>query len=163
MTARDRIGETIFTTPSDREIVMTRVIDAPREAVFDAWTNCEHLPHWMGPAIMEMIACQIDLRVGGSWRFVWRGPDGFEFGMSGVYLEIDAPERLVSTESMDGFPGETQSVLVLTEQDGKTTITNTVVYPSKEVRDTLLESGMKDGVAEGYDRLEARLGQLRDS
>ncbi len=157
MTATDKSGVTIFTTPSEREIVISRVIAAPREIVFEMWTSCEHLPHWMGPASMEMTGCRIDLREGGSWRFEWRGPDGFEFGMEGVYREIARPERLISTEMMDGFPDELTSTLVLTEQDGRTRITNTVLCPSRETRDALLASGMQDGVSEGFERMETYL------
>ncbi len=162
MTAMSHSHRTEFTTPSDREICMTRTFDAPRELVFDAWTSCAHLPHWMGPEVMQMIACEIDLRVGGAWRFVWRGPDGFELGLGGVYQEIVPPERLVSTEVMDGSPGESLSTLVLTENNGKTTITNTALYPSKEARDAMLASGMEGGVTEGFERLDAHLRQQRE-
>lgn len=163
MTATNRSGKTTFTTPSEREIVITRVVDAPRELVFEMWTSCEHLPHWMGPAIMEMTGCQIDLREGGAWRFEWRSPDGFVMGMGGVYTEIAPPERLVSTEKMDGFPDEALSTLVLTVENGKTTITNTVLYPSRETRDAVLESGMQEGVSEGFDRLDEYLRVLQQS
>jgi uncharacterized protein YndB with AHSA1/START domain len=99
MTAAKKIGETTFTTPSDREIVMTRVFDAPRALVFDAYTNPEHLPHWFGPRGWTLPVCEIDLRPGGPWRFVLRGPDGTEMGMRGVYQEIAPPERLVSRKA----------------------------------------------------------------
>jgi uncharacterized protein YndB with AHSA1/START domain len=152
-----KIGETTFTTPSDREIVMTRLFDAPRALVFDAYTNPEHLPHWFGPRGWTLPVCEIDLRPGGSWRFVMRGPDGTEMGMSGVYQEVAPPERLVSTESFDDYPGETLNTLTLTEEDGKTTYTVTVLYPSKEVRDAVLASGMQEGAAESFDRLAEHL------
>jgi uncharacterized protein YndB with AHSA1/START domain len=156
-----KIGETTFTTPSDREIVMTRLFDAPRALVFDAYTNPEHLPHWFGPRGWTLPVCEIDLRPGGSWRFVMRGPDGTEMGMSGVYQEIAPPERLVSTESFDDYPGETLNTLTLTEEDGKTTYTVTVLYPSKEVRDAVLASGMQEGAAESFDRLAEHLQTQR--
>jgi uncharacterized protein YndB with AHSA1/START domain len=161
MTAANKIGETTFTTPSDREIVMTRVFDAPRALVFDAYTNPEHLPHWFGPRGWTLPVCEIDLRPGGAWRFVLRGPDGAEMGMRGVYQQIAPPERLVSTESFDDYPGETLNTLILSEEDSKTTYTVTVLYPSKEVRDAVLESGMQEGAAESFDRLAEYLQAQR--
>jgi uncharacterized protein YndB with AHSA1/START domain len=160
MTAANKIGETTFTTPSDREIVMTRVFDAPRALVFDACTHPEHLPHWFGPRGWTLPVCEIDLRPGGAWRFVLRGRDGTEMGMRGVYQEIAPPERLVSTESFDDYPGETLNTLILSEEDGKTTYTVTVLYPSKEVRDAVLESGMQEGASESFDRLAEYLRAL---
>ncbi len=154
MATANRVGVTTFTTPSDREIVATRVVDAPRRLVFEAWTSPEHLPHWMlGPAGWTMPVCEVDLRPGGAWHFVWRRADGTEMGMRGVYREITPPERLVSTESWGGDWPETLNTLVLSEKDGKTTITITVLYPSKEARDAALQTGMKDGVSESFDRL----------
>ncbi|HEX2450307.1 MAG TPA: SRPBCC family protein [Gemmatimonadales bacterium] len=152
---------TIFTTPSDREIAMTRVVDAPRRIVFDAWTNPKHVPHWMlGPAGWSMPVCEIDLRPGGTWHFVWRRADGTEMSMRGTYKEIAPPERLVSTESWGPEWPETINTLVLTEKDGKTTITQTVLYPSKEARDAASQTGMKDGVTESFDRLADYLRTL---
>jgi len=153
MTAANRIGETTFTTPSDREIVITRVFDAPRELVFEALTNSEHVPQWYGPRGWTLPVCDIDLRPGGAWRFVLRSADGQEMGMGGVYQEITPPVRLVSTESYDDYPGESLNTVILSEEDGKTTLTTTVLYPSKEARDAVLESGMQDGAAETFDRL----------
>jgi uncharacterized protein YndB with AHSA1/START domain len=152
MAAANRIGETTFTTPSDREIVITRVFDAPRELVFEVLTNSEHVPEWYGPWGWTLPVCDIDLRPGGAWRFVLRSADGQEMGMR-VYQEITPPERLVSTESYDDYPGESLNTVILSEEDGKTTIRTTVLYPSKEARDAVLESGMQDGAAETYDRL----------
>src|SRR3954462_9852969 len=99
-------GATTFTTPSDREIVITRVFDAPRRLVWEALTNPEHVPHWFGPRGWTLPVCQMDFRPGGAWRFVVHGPDGTDMGMRGVYQEITPPERLVSTESFDDYPGE---------------------------------------------------------
>ena len=142
------------TTPTEREIVMTRVFDAPRSLVFDAWTNPAHVPHWMlGPAGWTMPVCEIDLRPGGAWHFVWRRSDGTEMGMRGIYKEIVPPERLVSTESWGGDWPETLNTLILSEEDGKTTISLRVLYPSKEARDAALQTGMKDGVSVSFDRL----------
>jgi uncharacterized protein YndB with AHSA1/START domain len=157
MTTANKVGATTFTTPSDREIVITRVFDAPRELVFDALTNPEHVPHWFGPRDWTLPVCEIDLRPGGAWRYVGRGPDGAEMGMRGVYQEIAPPERLVSTESFDDYPGESLNTVVLTEEDGKTTLSVTVLYPSKETRDAVLASGMQRGAAETYDRLAEHL------
>jgi uncharacterized protein YndB with AHSA1/START domain len=158
MTTANRDGATTFTTPSDREIVMTRVFDAPRMLVFEAWTNPEHLPHWMlGPGGWTMPVCEIDLRPGGAWHFVWRHSNGSEMEMRGMYREIVPPERLVSTESWGGDWPETINTLALSEKDGKTTITNTVLYPSKETRDAVLKTGMKDGVSLSFNRLAEHL------
>ncbi|MDX6534717.1 MAG: hypothetical protein QOJ13_1569 [Gaiellales bacterium] len=161
MTTETRVGETTFTTPSDLEIVMSRVFDAPRSLVFEAHTNPEHLPHWMtGPEGWSMPVCEIDLRPGGSWRFVWRQSDGSEMEMQGAYREVDPPERLISTESWGGDWPETLNTLVLTEEDGKTRITQTILYPSKEARDAALGTGMKDGVSMSFDRLADYLRSL---
>ena len=154
MVTANRVGATMLTTPSDREIVMTRLFDAPRRPVFEAWTNPEHLPHWMlGPEGWTMPVCKIDLRPGGAWHFVWRRSDGTEMGMRGVYREIAPPERLVSTEAWGGTWPETLNTLILFEENGNTTITETVLYPSKEARDAALKTGMKDGVSVSFDRL----------
>jgi len=150
--------KTTFTTPSDRELVATRVVGAPRRLVWEAWTNPEHLPHWMiGPEGWTMPVCEIDLRPGGSWHFVWRQYDGAQMEMRGVYREIDPPERLVNTESWGGDWAETLNTLVLTEEDGKTTMTCTLLYPSKEARDRALGTGMKEGWSQSYDRLDRYL------
>ena len=149
------------TESSEREIVMTRVVDAPRRLVFEAWTNPEHPPHWMlGPSGWTMPVCEIDLRPGGVWHFVWHRPDGTEMKMHGVYQEIAPPERLVSTESWGGDWPETINTLILSEEDGKTTISMRVLYPSKEARDGTYASGMDRGVAAGYDRLDEILAEL---
>jgi uncharacterized protein YndB with AHSA1/START domain len=161
MASVTKSGETTFTTPSDLEIVMTRVVNAPRRLVWDAWTKPEHLPHWMlGPAGWTMPVCEIDLRPGGTWHFVWRKSDGSELEMRGAYKEIAPPERLVSTESWGADWPETLNTLILTEKDGKTTISQTVLYPSKDARDAATKTGMKDGVSESYDRLAEYLGTL---
>lgn len=149
------------TTPSDREAVITRVFDAPRRLVWAAWTDPEHLPHWMvGPEGWTMPVCEIDLRPGGTWHFVWRRSDGTEMEMHGDYRDITPPERLVSTESWGGDWPETLNTLVLTEDDGRTTMTLTILYPSKEARDAALETGMKEGMSQSFDRLAAHLETL---
>jgi uncharacterized protein YndB with AHSA1/START domain len=149
---------TTLTTPSDREIVITRVVDAPRRLVFEAYTRAEHLPHWLlGPQGWSMPVCEIDLRPGGAWRFVWRRSDGTEMEMRGVYQEIVPPERLVSRESWGGDWPETLNTLILSEEGGKTTITQRVLYSSKEARDAALQTGMQEGMIQGFDRLDEYL------
>lgn len=158
MATANRVGSTTFTTPSDREVAMTRVFDAPRSLVWDAWTNPEHVPQWLlGPEGWTMPVCQIDLRPGGEWHFVWRRTDGTEMEMRGEYREVTPPERLVSTESWGGDWPETLNTLILIEEDGKTTVTQTVLYPSKEARDTALGTGMQEGASQSFDRLAEHL------
>ncbi len=158
MAATGRVGVTSFTTPSDRELVATRIADAPRSLVWEAWTSPEHVPHWLlGPEGWTMLICEIDLRPGGARHFVWRGLDGTEMEMRGEYLETVAPERLVSTERWGGEWPETLNTLVLTEEDRKTTMVCTVLYPSNEARDAALGTAMKDGWSESYDHLDKYL------
>jgi uncharacterized protein YndB with AHSA1/START domain len=150
-----------LTTPSDREVVITRVVDAPRRLVFEAYTNPEHLPRWMiGPPGWTMPVCEIDLRPGGEWRFVWRRSDATEMEMRGVYHEIAPPERLVSSESWGGDWPETLNTLLLSEAGGKTTITQRVLYPSKAARDAALKTGMQDGASQSFDRLAEYLATI---
>jgi uncharacterized protein YndB with AHSA1/START domain len=146
-------GTLTVATPTDREIVMTRVFDAPRHLVFDAFSKPELLKRWFGPRGWSLVVCEVDLRVGGGFRFVLRGPDGKDMGMRGVYREIVPPERSVHMESFDDYPGESQVTAVFVEEGGKTTLTTTVLYPSKEVRDAVIQSGMEHGAAESYDKL----------
>jgi uncharacterized protein YndB with AHSA1/START domain len=152
MAPTSSLRTTTFTTPSDREVVATRRL------VWEAYTNPEHVPHWMlGPEGWTMPVCEIDLRPGGEWHFAWRKPDGTEMAMRGVYQEIVPPERLVHTESWGGDWPEVLSTMVLTEEDGKTTMVCTVLYPSKEARDRALGTGMKDGWSVSNDRLDEYL------
>jgi uncharacterized protein YndB with AHSA1/START domain len=146
-------GTLKVTTPTDREIVMTRVFDAPRQMVFDAFSKPELLKRWFGPRGWSLVVCEVDFKVGGGFRFVLRGPDGRDMGMRGVYREIAPPERSVHMESFDDYPGESQVTAVFTEHEGTTTLTATVLYPSKEVRDIVIQSGMEHGAAESYDKL----------
>jgi len=148
-------------TPSDREIAMTRVFDAPRRLVFDAWTKPELLRRWLGVrAGWTMVVCEVDLKVGGAYRYVWRGPGG-DMGMGGVFREIVRPERIVSTEVFDDpwYEGEAVDTLVMVERDGKTTVTTTVRYASQQVRDAVIASGMSTGVAQSYDVLSELLAK----
>ena len=144
-------------TQGDRELVMTRVFDAPRKLVFDAHTKPELVKQWLlGPPGWSMPVCEIDLRVGGKYRWVWRHDrNGTEMGMGGVYREIAAPARLVSTERFDEtwYPGESVNTLVLVEQGGRTTLTQTMLYESREAREAVIKSGMEKGVEASYDRL----------
>jgi uncharacterized protein YndB with AHSA1/START domain len=156
------IGLLEITTPSDREISMTRVFDAPARLVFDAWTKPELLKRWLGVrAGWTMEVCEVDLRVGGKYRFVWSSPD-MTMGMGGAYREIVPPVRLVSTEKFDEawYEGEALDTIVLVERDGKTTATTTVRFVSREVRDAVIKSGMASGVAESYDTLAELLPSL---
>ncbi len=153
-------GTLKLTTPTDREISMTRVFDAPRRLVFDAFTKPELVKRWLlGPPGWTMPVCEIDLRVGGAYRYVWRHADGKEMGMGGIYREIVPQERLVCTELFDEawYPGEALVTTILAEQGGRTTLTSTMLYVWQETRDAVLKSGMERGVAASYDRLEELL------
>jgi uncharacterized protein YndB with AHSA1/START domain len=153
-------GTLKVTTPTDREIVLTRVFDAPAHLVYKAFTDPELLKRWFGPHGYSLTLCEVDLRVGGEWRYVLKGPDGTTMGMGGVYREIVPGQRTVHTESFDDYPGDSVITTVLTEHDGKTTLTATARYESKEVRDAVVNSGMEHGAAETYDRLAELLPTL---
>jgi len=150
------------TSPSNLEVVITRTFHAPRRLIFEAWTNPKHVPQWMlGPEGWTMPVCEIDLRVGGGWHFVWRNSDGVDMEMRGTYREITPPERLVSSESWGGDWPETLNTLVLTEEAGKTTVTLNILYGSKEARDAALKTGMTKGMEMTYARLEAHLASQK--
>jgi uncharacterized protein YndB with AHSA1/START domain len=150
-------GNFKLTTRGDREIVMTRDFNAPRRLVFDAFTKPELVKQWLlGPPGWSMPVCEIDLKVGGAYRYVWRqDSDGAETGMGGVFREIVPQERVVCTEVFDEawYPGEALNTLLLSELGGKTTMTTTLLYQSREARDGVLKSGMEKGVAASYNRL----------
>jgi uncharacterized protein YndB with AHSA1/START domain len=143
----------------EREIVMTRIFDAPRDIVFEAFTKADLLKRWFGPRGWSLMVCEVDLRIGGGFRFVLRGPDGIELGMRGVYREIVPPDRSVHLESFDDYPGESQVTAAFVEVGGKTTLTATVLYPSKEIRDIVIQTGMEHGAAESYDKLAELLAE----
>jgi len=149
-------GSLKVTTPSDREIVITRVFDAPRTLVWEAITTPALLERWLGglPG-WTMTACALDLRVGGAYCYEWRKDDGTVMGMGGVLREVVAPERMSATERFDQswYPGEGLVTQVLTEQGGKTTITMTLLYESKEARDMVVNSGATSGMEMTYARL----------
>jgi uncharacterized protein YndB with AHSA1/START domain len=147
--------------PSEREIVMTRVFDAPRRLVFEAITRPEHVAQWWGPRSMTMVNCEMDFRPGGAWRFLLRGPDGNEYGFRGEYREITPPERLVQTYEFEGMPGHVSlETMNLVEQDGKTKMTVTCLYQSVEDRDGHYYSGMESGARESHDRLAELLSAM---
>ena len=146
-------GTLTVTTPSDREIRMVRVFDAPRTMVYDAFTKCELLRRWFGPHGYTLSLCEGDFKIGGGWRFVLRGPDGSEMGMRGKIREMTRPERLVHIETFDDYPGEALITTTFVEERGKTTVTINVMYESKQIRDAVVQSGMEHGAAESYDRL----------
>jgi uncharacterized protein YndB with AHSA1/START domain len=150
------------TTPSDNAIRMTRVFDAPRHLVFEAMSKPEHIREWWGRLGdgYSVPVCEVDLRPGGKWRFVNRHPNG-EAAFHGVYREITPPERIVFTEIFEEFPdAESVVTAVLTEENGKTRLTATVAYPSRDVRDAVINSGMAKGAAISYDRLEEVVARL---
>jgi uncharacterized protein YndB with AHSA1/START domain len=152
------VGTLQVTTPSDREIVLTRDFDAPRRLVFEAMVKPELLKRWLlGPPGWSMVECENDPKVGGAFRHVRRRTDGTEMSMHGVYREIVPPERIVRTEAFafgcDAQAGEQLATLLLAEQGGRTMLTLTVLYPSKEARDATIASGMERGVAASYARL----------
>lgn len=154
--AQERAPNTSFVSaPGKPTIVITRVFDAPRQLVFEASTKPEHLTRWMlGPSGWKMPVCEGDLRPGGKWRRVWRHSNGEEMEMRGEYREIVPPERVVATEAWGGDWPETIHTLVLAEESGQTRITLTILYPSVEARDAALKTGMKDGVAQSFERLD---------
>jgi len=157
----DRSNLTI-TTPTDREVVLTRVFDATAELVFKALTEPELLKRWYGPRGWEMVVCDIDLRVGGKWRIVSRKPGGKEIGQFGVYNEIVRPTRIVNSEAWEDWDaGETLVTTTLNEKDGKTIFKSTILFPSKETRDTVVKSGLEHGAAETYDRLAQLLANAK--
>lgn len=141
----------------EREIVMTRTFNAPRQLVFDAMTKPDLIKKWLlGPDGWTMPICEVDLRVGGGYRYVWRHEKGQEMGLRGVFREIVPPEKIVHTEKFDQpwYPGEALITAVLTEVSGKTTLRSTIELVSTAAREEMLRSGMDKGVAQSYDRLD---------
>jgi uncharacterized protein YndB with AHSA1/START domain len=152
----------ILTMPSDRELVITRVFNAPRRLVFEAWSKPEHVRRWWGPRSMRMTVCEIDLRPGGAWRYVHVTPDGQEHAFSGVYQEIVPPERMVYTEGYEAMPGHDYLVTAtLEEEDGRTTLRAHLLYQSREDRDGHLQSGMEPGMQETMERLDEHLQTMK--
>jgi uncharacterized protein YndB with AHSA1/START domain len=154
------VGKMTIDTPGDREVVMTRVFDAPRQLVYDAFTKPELVARWLtGPAGWTMPVCEIDLRVGGKYRYVWENAQGKRMSSGGVYREIVPPERVVATERFDDpwYPGEALGTTTFVEAGGRTTMTMSVQYESKETRDQVIKTGMETGVAYSFDQLEQML------
>jgi uncharacterized protein YndB with AHSA1/START domain len=152
-------GKLEISTPSDREIVMTRSFNAPRAMVFEAWTKPELIKRWLGAfAGWSFDVCEVDLRIGGAYRYVWKNGDT-KMGMGGVYREIVVPERIVCTEKFDDpwYDGEAVGTMELFEEGGRTTLVQTMNYGSKQVRDAVLQSPMESGVTASYDALERLL------
>jgi uncharacterized protein YndB with AHSA1/START domain len=162
MTSGASTGVTSYTTPSDREVLLTRVVIAPRRLVFAAWTEPRHLQRWLtGPEGWTMPVCEIDLRPGGRWRYVYRKASGKEMTLTGSVLEVAPPERLVTTESWGPEWPETVNTLVLTESEGRTTIALTITYVSKEARDAALATGAMDGMNRAFELLDELLDAER--
>jgi uncharacterized protein YndB with AHSA1/START domain len=151
---------TTITLPSEREIVMTRVFDAPRELVFKALTDPALIAQWWGPRRMTTTVAQLDPRPGGVWRFVQHDAEGNEFAFHGVFQEIVPPERIVQTFEWEGLPGHVSvETMTLEEHDGKTTMTARSVHATAEDRDGMLQSGMEEGARETWDRLAELLAR----
>ncbi|HEV7713918.1 MAG TPA: SRPBCC family protein [Asanoa sp.] len=147
------------TTPSDLEIKMVRVFDAPKALVFAAHSSCEHVKHWWGRG--NPLDCEMDFRPGGGYRFVEHAPDG-EWAFRGEYREIEAPERIVQTFEFEGMPGQVcVETLELTEEGGKTTVTSVTRFDTKDQRDGMIASGMSEGAGQSYDALATYLAELR--
>jgi uncharacterized protein YndB with AHSA1/START domain len=156
-----RTGTLTVTTPSDREVAATRVFDAPRRLVFEALTTPDLLKRWMhGPNGWTLAGCEVDLRPGGAFRYVWRKAASAQIAVSGTFREIVPPSRIVHTEVFDDdwTGGETVVTTTLEERDGKTTLTVTVLYASKAARDAALQTGFTSGMEEAYDTLAGILG-----
>lgn len=150
-------GNLTITTPSDTELEIHRQFNAPARFVFDAYTKPELIRRWMlGPPGWTMPVCEVDLRVDGRFRYEWRNAEGAVMAMSGVFQEIDPPNRLVSTERFDEdwTGGDTVTMIVFSESEGKTAMSQTIRYSSKEARDGALRSGMAEGMEAGFVRLD---------
>lgn len=151
--------------PGEREILLTRLFDAPRDLVFDAFTQPELLKRWMfGPEGWSLPVCDIELKTGGKMHYVWKHKDGTSMGMSGTFREIKRPSRIIHTELFDEdwTGGETLVTTLFTEKDRKTLVEQTILYSSRAARDAALKSPMEDGVAQGYDRLDKLLASEAD-
>jgi uncharacterized protein YndB with AHSA1/START domain len=158
-------GTATVSLPTDEQILITREFDAPRHLVWEAWTNPELVKRWWHANRGEATVAEIDLRVGGTWRYVMIADGGMEVGFHGEYREIVPNERLVSTEAYEGIPdadaNATLNTMTLTEVDGRTTLTVLVQCPSKETRDAIIDSGMEGGMQDAMDLLEQVALSLR--
>ena len=149
-------------TPDETSIVVRRDFDAPPDQVWRAMTEPEHVRRWLGDASFPLTTCEMDVRVGGSYRWVFTQPDGAgTMGVRGTYDEVDRPCRIVNTEQFDDFPGPSINTLELSERsDGRTSMTLTVRYVDREMRDGWLASGMTEGLGRGYGRLDEALERM---
>jgi uncharacterized protein YndB with AHSA1/START domain len=158
---RQQARRATVTTPADREIHIERVFDAPRDRVFAAYTDPELIPEWWGPHDTTTVVETMDVRPGGSWRFVARGADGTETGFRGTYREVTPPERIVQTFEWEGMPGHVSVETAVFEDLGEQTkVTTTSTFHTTEERDGMLGSGMESGMHETYERLDALLARL---
>jgi uncharacterized protein YndB with AHSA1/START domain len=154
--------DVMISTPTDREVMVTRTFDAPHALVFDAYTQPELLKRWYGAPGRALVVCEIDLRVGGAYRFLWRGEGKPDVGMRGVHREVTRPERLVRTERWEDWDaGEIIETVVFAESAGKTVLTSTGLYPSREVRDAVLKAGLENGTRETFGKLAELLMSLQ--
>lgn len=167
MKKQNRHGSAKVTLPSDREITITRQFDASAALIYKAWTTPELVKRWWGFDSSEWLVCEIDLRVGGRWRYVTREEGGYEVGFHGEYRELDAPRRLVQTEVFEGIPVTEDSgaldTITFEEQDGVTTMTINVLHSCKEHRDMHIASGMEGGMQISMNRLEDAVRALENS
>ena len=161
-TTKTPAGQAVIDYPSDTELVITRQFQAPRSLVIKALTQPEHVRQWYGMSEDGMLVCEIDFRVGGRWHYVLAGePGGEDHSFSGKYVSIDLPDGFTSTEGYDNMPGATYLVrITLVEEDGVTTLRSHLTYPSPEMRDGHVASGMEYGMNISYNRLEALLDRL---
>jgi uncharacterized protein YndB with AHSA1/START domain len=151
-------GTTTFSTPSELEFRATRAFNAPQRLLWAAYTEPVHIKQWLlGPPGWTMPVCKVDLRVGGSWRYVWRQDDGTVMEMTGTYRDVTPTSRLVATERWGPEWPETVNTIEFAEHGGRTTVTTTVRYPNVEARDAAMKTGMKHGMNASFDRLEAFL------
>jgi uncharacterized protein YndB with AHSA1/START domain len=161
MTSDQQAAAATVTTPTDREIRVERVFNAPRDRVFAAYTDPALIPEWWGPRDTSTVVDQMDVRAGGSWRFVVRNADGSETGFRGTYREISAPERIVQTFEWEGMPGHV-SVETATFEDlgDRTKVTTTSLFHTSEERDGMIAAGMERGLNETYARLDELLARV---
>ncbi|MFD0711741.1 SRPBCC family protein [Paenibacillus sp. GCM10027626] len=150
----------IVAEPNKQEVIISRTFEAPRELVFRMWTDAKYLPEWWGPSVMTTIVDSLDAKKGGVWRYVQRDPAGNEYAHNGVFHEITAPERLVHTYEFEGVPSVGLVTVTFEElPGGKTKLTETSLYPSVEIRDGVLQSGMTEGAIELMDRFAVLLAK----
>jgi uncharacterized protein YndB with AHSA1/START domain len=150
--------------PGKQEVTVTRVFDAPRELVFKVYNDPDAMPHWLGPSRLTMIIESMEVRPGGTWRYVHRDLDGTEYGFRGVYHDVVAPERVVGTFEFEGMPGHVSlDTATFEDEGGKTRLTMKSVFQSVEDRDGMVQSGMEGGIIESMDRLAAILSETQAS